>query len=70
MFGLIGYTCCFLRSMDLMRCIEKCTSQTPSVVVGLSATRLCRKALPTASTLPWKEMRPETSTERTWSSGA
>ena len=53
-----------------MRWTEKYTSHTPSVWIGLRATRLCVKAFPTGRVLPWKEMRPLTSTARTWSSGA
>ena len=46
--------------------VEKKTVQAPSVEVGLSATRLPLKALPTGKVLPRKDIRPLTSTAR-WS---
>ena len=51
--------------MDWM---EKKTFHVPSVGVGLRATLLPLKALPTGNDLPRKDIRPLTSTERTWSS--
>ena len=54
--------------MVAMGCTEKKTFHVPSLAVGLSATRLFLKALPTGSDLPRKDIRPLISTERTWSS--
>ena len=52
--------------MVAMGCMEKKTFHVPSLAVGLRATRLFLKALPMGSDLPRKDIRPLTSTERTW----
>ena len=55
--------------MVSMGCTEKKTFHVPSLAVGLSATRLFLKALPTGSRSTQEGYSlPLISTERTWSS--
>ena len=50
--------------------LEKQTRQAPSVMVGRTATRLPRTALPTRQPRPWKETHPLPTTVRTSPSAA